>query len=474
MLIDLPHMVRKHRIRAKGVLHLGASEGQEAEAYHRQGWAMAFVEAIPEVYEKLKENTAKYNAVCYNACVSNQEGEVTFNIANNGGQSSSMLEFGTHKDVHPSVLFVDKITLKTIRAEHLVKDIERYDVLAMDLQGAELLALEGLGDKINGFDYVYTEVNAKELYKGCAQIKDLDRYLLQKGFQRFETKMTPWGWGDALYKRVKQFNRERKEHRNATTFDLRPSMPVVYPSNNVNDFEHWFADNYKGGHERQYLSVMWTAYQLRHDKNGGAKAYLQSYIDSLDRSAKYFTIVQHDDGIMCDLSKLDIKVFAMSGNRIDYPLPLIAEPYPYTFDLPRDIFASFIGAKTHNVRRLINPGQNYVLQFSHVDPEKYCETMARSIFALCPRGYGANSFRISEAMQYGAIPVYISDQFIFPHNVDFEKFGVVIGFNDVRRLDQILRAIKPDEIKRKQEAVKEYYQKYFTYQSTFDLIVSNL
>jgi hypothetical protein len=209
-------------------------------------------------------------------------------------------------------------------------------------------------------------------------------------------------------------------------------------------------------------------------KNGGAKAYLQNYIDSLDKSVKYFTIVQHDDGIMCDLSKLDIKVFAMSGNRIDYPLPLIAEPYPYKFDLPRDIFASFIGAKTHNVRRLMQAGQNYVMQFSHVSPEKYCETMARSVFALCPRGYGANSFRISEAMQYGAIPVYISDQFIFPHNVDFQKFGVVIGLNDVRRLDQILRAIKPDEIKAKQEAVKEYYQKYFTYQSTFDLIVNNL
>jgi FkbM family methyltransferase len=477
MLIDFDRMMKKHEVQAKGVLHLGASEGQEAPAYHRHGLKMAFVEALPAVFEILKLKTEQYGAVCYNACVSNVNGQlVVFNVANNGGQSSSMLEFGTHLTAHPDVQFVDKISMKTVRADALVKNVADYDMLVMDLQGVELMALQGLGEKLHGFKYVYTEVNQKQVYKGCVEVKELDNYLRQFGFQRIETKWTSWGWGDALYAKPKKEMPNRVFKTESTGIDIAPKMPIVYPPNNFNDFEHWFKDNYKetGTEEREYLPVMWTAYQLKHGKNRLKHIDLQGYINQLDVSKKYFTVVQHDDGIPVELRRLDIKVFSMGGGRIDYPLPLLCEPQPYKFDVEKDIFAFFMGAKTHNVRRFIKEYPGFVVRLKHEPIEEYCRLMARSTFALCPRGYGITSFRIQEALQFGAIPVYISDRFIFPHNLDFEDFGVVIKEKDVRNLNSILMRIPQEEIERKQKLLPDIFEKYFTYESNLQLIKDNL
>lgn len=68
-----------------------------------------------------------------------------------------------------------------------------------DIQGNELNAMKGMGDLLPHFDYIYTEVNTKHLYKGCCLLSDIDAYLTPFGFQRVETKMTRRGWGDALY-----------------------------------------------------------------------------------------------------------------------------------------------------------------------------------------------------------------------------------------------------------------------------------
>ena len=71
----------------------------------------------------------------------------------------------------------------------------------VDLQGAELRALEGAARTLEGVRYVYTEVNREPLYEGCALVGDLDRFLGERDFQRVVTKWTGAHWGDALYVR---------------------------------------------------------------------------------------------------------------------------------------------------------------------------------------------------------------------------------------------------------------------------------
>jgi len=215
MLIPFDYLFKKYDIQSKGVLHLGANEGQEAEAYRSCGVErVVWVEALPDVYKKLWEKVSKYeNSTAILACLSDIDGQkVKFNIASNEAQSSSMLEFGTHSKEHPTVKFVDSIELTTTRLDTCFKDhgIEMIPdgwFLNIDLQGAELLALKGMGDLIQKFDHAYIEVNTRELYKGCPLAGEIDAFLHPYGFVPMETKMTGAGWGDRYYQRFPVFKK---------------------------------------------------------------------------------------------------------------------------------------------------------------------------------------------------------------------------------------------------------------------------
>jgi hypothetical protein len=89
------------------------------------------------------------------------------------------------------------------RIDELGLDLTGVDFLNLDLQGAEAMAIRGMGDLIKGFKWVYSEVNKEELYEGCMLIDSFDLLMLSHGFRRIETK---WcgntGWGDSLYSKA--------------------------------------------------------------------------------------------------------------------------------------------------------------------------------------------------------------------------------------------------------------------------------
>lgn len=212
MLIPFSQLFPRHNIRPKGVLHIGASEGQEAPEYARQGiQEMLFIEAIPSVYEILRMKIAGYpRAIAVNECIGDEDGkEVEFNIADNGGQSSSYLEFGIHQQQHPNVHFIDKVKMKTKRIDTIYKELliphDKYDFLNVDLQGADLLAIRSMGNILENFKWAYIECNEQEVYLGCALIGEVDMYMANFGFRRAESKMTQYHglntWGDCLYKK---------------------------------------------------------------------------------------------------------------------------------------------------------------------------------------------------------------------------------------------------------------------------------
>lgn len=265
--------------------------------------------------------------------------------------------------------------------------------------------------------------------------------------------------------------------------------PFKYPSDNESCFEEWYYDNYdfKDG-EREYLPIFWTGYYIRANfaKNRPAMVNLQKYLNTLDRSKKYYSVVQYDNGIQHDLSHLDIKVFSMSGGRTDYPLPLIYEGgHHYAPPFRKTIYANFVGTLTHPLRKIMLEGLSdkqfrvldlpqYLVTTEKHGIYKYRTILAASTFTLCPRGFGPTSFRIQEALQYGSIPVYISDEWVIPHNIPFTDYGVLIDAADAHRVHEILMSIPAEEIKRKQEAIPEIYKKYFTYEGCRERIKEEL
>lgn len=210
MMMDFKALIKKHNVQIDGILHIGGSFGQERELYKECGASeVIWIEAIPSVFEQLKKNLEPYpNQTAISACISNVDGEeVTFKISNNEAQSSSMLELGHHLVIHPEVKFIDEIKLTTTRIDTLFRLLERdtskLNFLNIDLQGAELLALQGMGDMLKQFKFALLEVNKKETYKGCVLIDDLDYFMLQNGFERVETgQFVADTWTDALYKNV--------------------------------------------------------------------------------------------------------------------------------------------------------------------------------------------------------------------------------------------------------------------------------
>ncbi len=207
MLIPFSELMRNFDLHVNGVVHVGAHEAQEHDDY-RSAFGeipILWIEADPKVYEKLLE------AVCpwpmqknffSNSLVSDVSDEsINFHIANNE-QSSSMFELGTHEQVHPEVFYVDELVLETSTLDKIVGEfpISFANFLNMDVQGAEAKVLAGGHGFLERVDYVYTEVNRDELYKGGVKLPELDAQLNDLGFTRVQTFMHEnLGWGDAFY-----------------------------------------------------------------------------------------------------------------------------------------------------------------------------------------------------------------------------------------------------------------------------------
>lgn len=210
MLIPYKELIKKYNIQPTGILHVGANTGQEAPDYYSSGVEKTiWVEADPTLMKHLISNLVPYSHhLVFNDCCTDEDGkEVTFNIANNGGQSSSILALGTHAQVHPEVHYVSFMSMRTTRIDTLLArnklNIEDYSFVNIDIQGAELLCLKGFGELLNKVDHLYIEVNDNELYTGAALFPEVRDYLSTFGFTMREKVMSGnHGWGDCYFSKT--------------------------------------------------------------------------------------------------------------------------------------------------------------------------------------------------------------------------------------------------------------------------------
>src|SRR3989304_9704124 len=201
MMMDLEQLIKKYDMNITGVLHLGANLGQEAKVYDDNGIKNVWwVEGNPDVINKLITAIKPYNHTAIQALVYDQDNvQVMFHVTNIDGLSSSILEFGTHKQFSPDMIFEKHIPLFTSTVDSLIKwyNITNVNFLSMDLQGAELFALRGATELLKSIDYIFTEINTDEVYNGCAKVWEIEEFL--PDFKRVETLMVgKQGWGGSL------------------------------------------------------------------------------------------------------------------------------------------------------------------------------------------------------------------------------------------------------------------------------------
>jgi hypothetical protein len=79
---------------------------------------------------------------------------------------------------------------------------------------------------------------------------------------------------------------------------------------------------------------------------------------------------------------------------------------------------------------------------------EFAQSLAESVFSLCPSGSGVNSLRLWESIDCGAIPVVLSPLYSPPGNPALWAEGTIkVGINreDVQGIPDMLRAISSDE-----------------------------
>jgi FkbM family methyltransferase len=200
MLIDLTTLVQKYNLKIKGIIHVGSHELEELPKYKENNVDnIIWIDGNPDLVNNARNNFPDEKIFHYLISDSDDK-EVTFNISNNG-QSSSILEMGTHKNYYPSIHYIDTKVLKTNKLSSIIIneniDINSFNFLNLDIQGVEYEALVGLEKYIDNIDYIYTEVNFQEVYINCKKVEEIDNLL--NNFTRVETADSGAGWGDSFY-----------------------------------------------------------------------------------------------------------------------------------------------------------------------------------------------------------------------------------------------------------------------------------
>ena len=278
----------------------------------------------------------------------------------------------------------------------------------------------------------------------------------------------------------KKQNMQKKGHWYLSTLKLfhHPTNVVYPPFKHGLYLEEYFSRHNTLGH---YLDVFWTNLQIEPRFHQGLRTIVQKLVNEQypDPAKHYFTVVQHDDGVLFQLPP-QTTIYSAGGTG-HVPLPLIYEDTTKTLEShPRKSFrekpilASFVGSITHRVRQtmaqtLVDPRHyqysvaNWTNAVDSTKQTKFIETTIHSKFCLAPRGYGRSSFRFFEAFQLGTVPVYIWDDIEWlPYRemLDYSKFAISIHVSKLGDLESRLLAIDEDQYNdmlREYEKVKYWF-----------------
>jgi len=249
--------------------------------------------------------------------------------------------------------------------------------------------------------------------------------------------------------------------------EFRPTATHTYPSYCTEMMIEQYMDaNYLGDHERIYLPVFWTNYYVKNNYGNGNIKPLYDWLGTLDKTKKYWTVVQYDDGILEMPDGLDIVVFS-AGSARGVPIPLIPSHYLEAYDhLQKAYDLTFIGNVANHPLRKQLVEETGCWKMDGFLPQDYYRALSQSEFTLCPRGYGVASFRLYEALHCGAVPIYVSDVHWLPasRTIEWDKIAILVKPEEIGDIRSMMKSHVQDW---------EYYDSIkglFTMSGTFQFI----
>jgi FkbM family methyltransferase len=182
------------------IFEIGSCDGQDAIKYAQafpNSRIFAF-EPVPANYKKILENilaSKTTNVDAFQMALSKETGETEMYISaaadqtnaeadDKGNKSSSLLAPDKHLEVFPWCKFDETIKVKTdtIRNFCEARKIENIDFIHLDVQGAELMVLEGAGSFLQNIKSIWLEVEHIALYKDQPLHNHVEQFMNNHGF----------------------------------------------------------------------------------------------------------------------------------------------------------------------------------------------------------------------------------------------------------------------------------------------------
>jgi FkbM family methyltransferase len=194
-----------------GLIHVGANFGREVDDYRKSGmpWCV-LIEPLTDAFNRLRDAVRDDpNMIPVQAlCSSQAQLEHELYVANDEGRSSSILSPSRYLIEAPQVDFTHSEKMVSTTVDDIVAKLvatvpgfsmTAVDILTVDVQGAELLVLEGASQTLQHMRYVCSKVSSGDLYEGDVFFEELQAFLNCHGFRSVNMNMNKHGWGDALF-----------------------------------------------------------------------------------------------------------------------------------------------------------------------------------------------------------------------------------------------------------------------------------
>jgi 2-O-methyltransferase len=170
------------------IIDCGAHIGMDTVQFAKiTGSTLHAFEPIDEVYDSLVKNTSAFsNITTYKIALSDFDGEAEMYVSSGDSDgSSSLLKPKEHIKDHPEVLFnkMQKVKCQTLDTWAKENNIDKIDMLWLDMQGAEQKMLSVSDTMLNTVQIIHSEVSLKETYENVETYQSFKNLLLQKGFE---------------------------------------------------------------------------------------------------------------------------------------------------------------------------------------------------------------------------------------------------------------------------------------------------
>lgn len=187
------------------ILDVGSYTGEQACEFALQfplARIFAF-EARPQSAEVVRRNVAEFpNITVIEAAVHEFDGQTVFHVVDELNPGASSLFVGSAPEVQP--IQQTAINVRALRLDTWAKraGISCFDLVWMDLQGAELLALIGMGEMLSTVKALQLEITYRELYRGQVMWPEVRIFLESHGLQLVDEWPDVSGYfGDAVFVR---------------------------------------------------------------------------------------------------------------------------------------------------------------------------------------------------------------------------------------------------------------------------------